>query len=96
MALDYSQSICESKRYAIMSKLQSRTGVPHLVFQAKTGLQYYLTFPKHFASNPKLPAQIRWSLSHDEALARELAKYLNASFEQFLAKASSTLFVKHF
>lgn len=71
-----------------MSQRQSRTGVPHLVFQAKTGFQYYLTFPKHFASNPKLPAQIRWSLSHDEALARELAKYLNASFEQFLAKAT--------
>lgn len=44
--------------------------------------------PKHFAANPKLPAQIRWSLSHDEALARDLAKYLNASFEQFLAKAT--------
>jgi integrase len=88
MALDYSQSVCESKRYAIMSKRQSKTGVPHLVYQANTGFQYYLTFPKHFAANPKLPAQIRWSLSHDEALARDLAKYLNASFEQFLAKAT--------
>ncbi len=71
-----------------MSKRQSKTGVPHLVYQANTGFQYYLTFPKHFAANPKLPAQIRWSLSHDEALARDLAKYLNASFEQFLAKAT--------
>lgn len=88
MALDYSQSVCESKRYAIMSKRQSKTGVPHLVYQANTGFQYYLTFPKHFAANPKLPAQIRWSLSHDEALARDLARYLNASFEQFLAKAT--------
>ena len=88
MALDYSQSVCESKRYAIMSQRQSKTGVPHLVYQAKTGFQYYLTFPKHFAANPKLPAQIRWALSHDEALARDLAKYLNASFEQFLAKAT--------
>jgi len=88
MALDFSQSVCESKRYAIMSQRQSKTGVPHLVYQAKTGFQYYLTFPKHFAANPKLPAQIRWALSHDEALARDLAKYLNASFEQFLAKAT--------
>jgi len=71
-----------------MSQRQSKTGVPHLVYQAKTGFQYYLTFPKHFAANPKLPAQIRWALSHDEALARDLAKYLNASFEQFLAKAT--------
>jgi len=71
-----------------MSQRQSKTGVPHLVYQANTGFQYYLTFPKHFAANPKLPAQIRWSLSHDEALARDLAKYLNASFEQFLAKAT--------
>ncbi|WP_314017849.1 site-specific integrase [Stutzerimonas degradans] len=71
-----------------MSKRQSKTGVPHLVYQANTGFQYYLTFPKHFAANPKLPAQIRWSLSHDEALARDLAKYLNASFERFLAKAT--------
>lgn len=71
-----------------MSKRQSKTGVPHLVYQANTGFQYYLTFPKHFAANPKLPAQIRWSLSHDEALARDLARYLNASFEQFLAKAT--------
>ncbi len=88
MALDYSQSVCESKRYAIMSKRQSKTGVPHLVYQANTGFQYYLTFPKHFATNPKLPAQIRWSLSHDEALARDLARYLNTAFEQFLAKAT--------
>lgn len=88
MALDYSQSVCESKRYAIMSKRQSKTGVPHLVYQANTGFQYYLTFPKHFAANPKLPAQIRWSLSHDEALARDLASYLNTAFEQFLAKAT--------
>ncbi len=73
-----------------MSQRQSKTGVPHLVYQAKTGFQYYLTFPKHFAANPKLPAQIRWALSHDEALARDLAKYLNASFEQFLAKQPST------
>ena len=42
-----------------MSKRQSKTGVPHLVYQANTGFQYYLTFPKHFAANPKLPAQIR-------------------------------------
>ncbi|MEZ3187621.1 recombinase XerD, partial [Pseudomonas sp. LM13] len=71
-----------------MSKRQSKTGVPHLVYQANTGFQYYLTFPKHFAANPKLPAQIRWSLSHDEALARDLARYLNTAFEQFLAKAT--------
>lgn len=74
-----------------MSKRQSKTGVPHLVFQANTGFQYYLTFPKHFAANPKLPAQIRWSLSHDEALARDLARYLNTAFEQFLAKATERL-----
>lgn len=42
-----------------MSKRQSKTGVQHLVYQAKTGFQYYLTFPKHFALNPQLPAQIR-------------------------------------
>jgi len=35
-----------------MSKRQSKTGVPHLVYQANTGFQYYLTFPKHFAANP--------------------------------------------
>ena len=69
-----------------MSKRQSKTGVPHLVFQAKTGFQYYLTFPKHFALNPKLPAQIRWSLGNDEALARDLTKHLNLHFQEFLQK----------
>ncbi|WP_341304685.1 hypothetical protein [Pseudomonas sp. TMP25] len=69
-----------------MSKRQSKTGVPHLVFQAKTGFQYYLTFPKHFALNPKLPAQIRWSLGYDEALARDLTKHLNLNFQEFLQK----------
>ncbi|WP_312245859.1 hypothetical protein [Stutzerimonas nitrititolerans] len=67
-----------------MSKRQSRTGVPHLVYQAKTGFQYYLTFSKHFALNPKLPAQIRCSLGYDEALARDLAKHLNPRFQQIL------------
>lgn len=67
-----------------MSKRQSKTGVPHLVFQAKTGFQYYLTFPKHFALNLKLPAQIRWSLGYDEALARDLAKHLNLRFQALL------------
>ncbi|MFZ3182756.1 MAG: recombinase XerD [Pseudomonas sp.] len=69
-----------------MSKRQSKSGVPHLVFQAKTGFQYYLTFPKHFELNPKLPAQIRWSLGHDEALARDLTKHLNLRFQGLLKK----------
>ena len=71
-----------------MSKRQSKTGVSHLVYQAKTGFQYYLTFPKAFANDSRLPAQIRWSLGHDEALARDLACYLNQCFEKFLAKAT--------
>ena len=60
-----------------MSKRQSKTGVQHLVYQAKTGFQFYFTFPSNIGSHPKLPAQIRWSLGHDEALARDLAKHLN-------------------
>src|SRR5690606_26808435 len=71
-----------------MSKRQSKTGVQHLVYQAKTGFQYYLTFPKHFALNPQLPAQIRWSLGYDEALARNLAAHLNLRFKQFLQKTN--------
>lgn len=69
-----------------MSKHKSKTGVPHLVFQAKTGFQYYYTFPKHFSLNPMLPAQIRWSLGYDEALARDLAKHLNLCFQGLLKK----------
>src|SRR5690606_14964399 len=71
-----------------MSQRQNKTGVPHLVFQAKTGFQYYLTFPKHFALNPQLPAQIRWSLGYDEALARDLAAHLNLKFKHLLQKSS--------
>ncbi len=70
-----------------MSKRNSKTGVPHLVFQANTGFQYYLTLPKHFALNPKLPAQIRWSLGYDEALARDLTKHLNLRFQRLLQKS---------
>ncbi len=72
-----------------MSKRQSKTGVPHLVFQAKTGFQYYLTLPKHFALSPKLPAQIRWSLGHDEALARALANHLNPRLQQLIARTDA-------
>lgn len=71
-----------------MSQRKSKTGVPHLVYQANTGFQYYLTFPKHYALNPKLPAQIRWSLGHDEALARALAEYLNPRLQQIIAKTN--------
>ncbi|MGN5595357.1 site-specific integrase [Stutzerimonas nitrititolerans] len=71
-----------------MSQRQNKTGVPHLVFQAKTGFQYYLTFPKHFALDPQLPAQIRWSLGYDEALARGLAEHLNPRFKHFLQKSN--------
>jgi len=38
-----------------MSQRQNKTGVPHLVFQAKTGFQYYLTFPKHSRSIRSYP-----------------------------------------
>jgi integrase len=51
----------------------------HLVFSANTGFQYYLTLPKHLSSDPALPAQIRWSLGRDEALARALARVLDES-----------------
>lgn len=71
-----------------MSQRQNKTGVLHLVFQAKTGFQYYLTFPKHFALNSQLPAQIRWSLGYDEALARDLAEHLNLRFKHFLQKSN--------
>ncbi len=64
-----------------MSKRPSKTGVPHLSFQAQSGFQFYLTLPKHFSLNAKLPAQIRWSLGHDEPLARELAAHLNTSIQ---------------
>lgn len=57
-----------------------KTGPLHLIFSAKTGFQYYYTFPKHFAAHPQLPSQVRWSLGHDEALARELAQFLNERF----------------
>ena len=67
-----------------MSKRQSKTGVQHLVYQAKTGFQFYFTFPSNIGSHPKLPAQIRWSLGHDEALARDLAKHLNARIQDLL------------
>lgn len=67
-----------------MSKRQSKTGVQHLVYQAKTGFQFYCTFPSNIGSHPKLPAQIRWSLGHDEALARDLAKHLNARIQDLL------------
>ena len=65
-----------------MSKRQSKTGVQHLVYQAKTGFQYYFTFPSYISNHPQLPAQIRWSLGHDEALARDLAQYLNPRFRR--------------
>lgn len=67
-----------------MSKRQSKTGVQHLVYQAKTGFQFYFTFPSDIGSHPKLPAQIRWSLGHDEALARDLAKHLNSHIQDLL------------
>lgn len=67
-----------------MSKRQSKTGVQHLVYQAKTGFQFYFTFPSDIGSHPKLPAQIRWSLGHDEALARDLAKHLNSRIQDLL------------
>lgn len=67
-----------------MSKRQSKTGVQHLVYQAKTGFQFYFTFPSNIGSHPKLPAQIRWSLGHDEALARDLANHLNAGIQDLL------------
>lgn len=64
-----------------MSKATPRkTGPLHLIFSAKTGFQYYYTLPKHFAAHPQLPRQIRWSLGFDEALARELAQFLNERF----------------
>lgn len=61
-------------------KTPRKTGPLHLIFGAKTGFQYYYTLPAHFAAYPQLPRQIRWSLGHDEALARELAQYLNERF----------------
>ena len=67
-----------------MSKRQSKTGVQHLVYQAKAGFQFYFTFPSDIGSHPKLPAQIRWSLGHDEALARDLAKHLNSRIQDLL------------
>ena len=72
-----------------MSKRQSKTGVQHLVYQAKTGFQYYFTFPGYIGNHPQLPAQIRWSLGHDEALARDLAQYLNPRFEDLLRRCSA-------
>ena len=69
-----------------MSKRQSKTGVQHLVYQAKTGFQFYYTFPSDIGSQPQLPAQIRWSLGHDEALARDLAKHLNARIQDLLKR----------
>lgn len=62
-------------------KTPRKTGPLHLTFSAKTGFQYYYTFPKHFAAHPQLPKQIRWSLGYDEALARKLAQYLNERFK---------------
>ncbi len=72
-----------------MSKRQSKTGVQHLVYQAKTGFQYYFTFPSYIGNHPQLPAQIRWTLGHDEALARDLAQYLNPRFEDLLRRSSA-------
>ncbi|WP_027909342.1 site-specific integrase [Pseudomonas sp. URMO17WK12:I4] len=69
-----------------MSKRQSKTGVQHLVYQAKTGFQFYFTFPSYFAAVPQLPAQIRWSLGHDEALARDLANHLNPGLQKLLKR----------
>lgn len=69
-----------------MSKRQSKTGVQHLVYQAKTGFQFYYTFPSDIGNYPQLPAQIRWSLGHDEALARDLAKHLNARIQDLLKR----------
>ncbi|PZP77379.1 MAG: recombinase XerD, partial [Ectopseudomonas oleovorans] len=71
-----------------MSKRQNKTGVQHLVYQAKTGFQYYFTFPRYIGNHPQLPAQIRWSLGYDEALARNLAAHLNLRFKQFLQKTN--------
>lgn len=72
-----------------MSKRPSKTGVPHLSFQAQSGFQFYLTLPKHFSLNVKLPAQIRWSLGHDEPLARELAAHLNTSIQGVVDKTDA-------
>lgn len=72
-----------------MSKHPSKNGVPHLSFQAQSGFQFYLTFPKHFSLSAKLPAQIRWSLGHDEPLARELAAHLNHRIQGVIDKTDA-------
>lgn len=72
-----------------MSKRPSKNGVPHLSFQAQSGFQFYLTFPKHFSLSAKLPAQIRWSLGHDEPLARELAAHLNHRIQGVIDKTDA-------
>lgn len=71
-----------------------KTGQLHLIFSAKTGFQYYYTLPTHFAAYPQLPRQVRWSLGHDEALARELAQYLNERFS-FLRSAFTERALEH-
>lgn len=71
-----------------------KTGPLHLIFSAKTGFQYYYTLPKHFAVHPQLPKQIRWSLGFDEALARELAQFLNERFS-FLCSTYDAPSVAH-
>lgn len=72
-----------------MSKHPSKTGVPHLSFQAQSGFQFYFTFPRYFSLNAKLPAQIRWSLGHDESLARELAAHLNTRIQGVVDKTDA-------
>ncbi|HDY99050.1 MAG TPA: site-specific integrase [Pseudomonas sabulinigri] len=62
----------------------------HLITSPSGVYQYYLTLPKYLSSNPRLPAQIRWSLGRDAALARTLARLLDAELSLIL-KPGATL-----
>jgi integrase len=62
----------------------------HLTTSPNGVFQYYLTLPAHLSSEPRLPAQVRWTLGRDASLARTLAQLLDAELSLIL-KPGDTL-----
>ena len=62
----------------------------HLITSPNGVFQYYLTLPAHLSSDPRLPAQVRWSLGRDAAVARTLAQLLDAELS-LVTKPGATL-----
>ena len=62
----------------------------HLITSPNGVFQYYLTLPAHLSNDPRLPAQVRWSLGRDASVARTLAQLLDAELS-LVIKPGATL-----